>query len=50
MSRLSAEPRNLTMANIDDDDEEEEEDKEQDSQEEEPPKRKMIATLKVKAA
>lgn len=42
---VSAEGRNLTMANIEDDDECE--DKEQDAEEAEPPKRKMIATIKV---
>lgn len=43
---ISAEARNLTMANIEEEDDDD--DKEQDSEEVEPPKRKMIATLKVR--
>lgn len=48
---VSADARNLTMANIDDDDDDDEEEgKEQESEEADLPKRKMIATLKVKVA
>ncbi|CAF91570.1 unnamed protein product, partial [Tetraodon nigroviridis] len=45
---VSADARNLTMANIDDDDDDDEEEgKEQESEEADLPKRKMIATLKL---